>query len=211
MITASAALLDAAMAVQLAPWLVGIGIGAAVATLVLRARHRPFGSEPARLWQALGGDADTVPPHGLAGFAAVRELAERRREEALRSTQLQLRTVAAEERRLLCDTVLGNLHDGLLVVDATERVLYANAVAKTVLQLGEREHPTLQEAGARFEIVEGVRTVLAADLARGVKSCRIELADGERKAVFLIRAIAAAKLAGSRDAQVVVLEDWTAE
>jgi signal transduction histidine kinase len=189
------ALLDAVLAFPGTPWLGGAVLGGAIA----------------RLWRSLGGDAEQAPPPGRAGIAAVHELAERQRAAALRSTQLQLRTVAAEQQRLLCDTVLGNLQDGLVVIDATERVLYANAVARRVLQLGERELPALQECGARFEIVEGVRAVLAADLARGVKSCRVESQDGDRKTVFLIRAIAEAKLAGNRAAQVVVLEDWTAE
>ncbi len=211
MIGMPASTLDALLAAPATAWLAGALLGGAAVALLARTRLRALRDEPARLWQALGGGADRTPPPGPAGFRAVHDLAARQRDAATRSAQLQVRTAVAERQRLLCDTVLGNLQDGLLVIDATERVLYANTVARTVLQLGDREPASLAETTARFEIVEGVRSVLAADLARGVKSCRVEWQDGDHRAVFLIRAIGEAKLAGNRPAQVVVLEDWTAE
>lgn len=187
------------------PWLaVGLAAGAAAVRFWPRAERRA----PAPLWAALGrqpllGD-DTSWPAAL-------ELAATQRDAGLRSELLQLRTVAAEQRATLLDAVVGGLHDGLLVLDRTERVLFANTTARRLLALGDRTDVDLAHAEARSEVLDGVRAVLAADLGRTVKSVRIEVGDDDQRVVYLIRAIAEFALADTQHAQVVVLEDWTAE
>ena len=186
-------------------WLAGgVLLGLALAACRPRRGQRPSDA----LWQALGKERPALPAP-QAWTEALQQI-ERQREAALRSHHLHLRTVAAEQRLEIANAVLTRLQDGLLVVDATERVLYANAVARRVLQLEDRDQATLAQADAPFEIVDGVRSVLAADLARTVKTCRIESTAGDVKTVYLIRAIAEGA-SGPSPAQVVVLEDWTAE
>jgi signal transduction histidine kinase len=196
------------------PWTWGVA-GALAGVVVARrwggADARPLGG----LWLALGG-RDACPT-GAAAWPAIQEQAQRQHEAAQRSQQLQLRTVAAELRLAITDSVLANLQDGIVVVDPTEQILFANTVAKRVLQLddlaarGDGAEPHLADAKARTEIVDGVRAVLAADLARSVKTCRIDLEENDQRFVYVIRAIAEAPVPGARAAQVVVLEDWTAE
>jgi signal transduction histidine kinase len=174
------------------------------------ARKRTTGVD-LELWQALGGDPEQLPAAGATGQLTVLEQARRQLAAAQRSQHLQLRTAAAEQKLATNEAVLANLQDGLLVIDATDRVLFANGLARSLLGLGDREQPNLDQATAPTPVVDGVRAVLAADLARSVKSCRVEVAEGERRAVYLIRSIAETQLAGARRAQVVLLEDWTAE
>lgn len=192
------------------PWswaVFGAAAGAAVAAWWPRRDRRPLPS----LWEALGKS-----PAELAGtaddpwLAALQHVA-RQREAAQRSQQLQLRTVAAEGHLQMTNAVLGALQDGIIVFDRTEQVLYANATARTVLQLEDRPNITLEQAGARFEIVEGIRSVLSADLARSVKTCRIEWEDGDRRHVYLIRSLDTPPSPATQHAQVIVLENWTAE
>ncbi|MCU0867050.1 MAG: HAMP domain-containing histidine kinase [Planctomycetes bacterium] len=163
------------------------------------------------LWQAVGGDPDDLPAPGAAAAQALLERARQQHSAAQRSQHLQLRTAAAEQRLATTDAVLATLQDGLLVIDGTERVLLANDLCRSLLGLGNREHATLQQATAPHAIVDGVRSVLAADLARSVKSCRVEVDQQDRRSVYLIRSTAEVQLAGARRAQVVILEDWTAE
>jgi signal transduction histidine kinase len=60
-------------------------------------------------------------------------------------------------------------------------------------------------------MLDGVRAVLAADLARTVKTVRIEFLAGDARSVYLIRSVAEIELGDGQHAQLVVLEDWTAE
>lgn len=163
------------------------------------------------LWQALGGDPDEVPPSGPNAQLTLVERARQQQAVVQRGQHLQLRTAAVEQRLATTDAVLANLQDGLLVVDATERILLTNDVSRSLLGLDNREHPTLQQATAPQSIIDGVRAVLAADLARSVKSCRVEVDHADGRSVYLIRATAEVQLSGARRAQVVLLEDWTAE
>jgi len=190
------------------PWLAGgIALGAMVARLWPRRERRPL----ADLWQAIGKD-QPAPNATDDGWLSALQQVQRLREAALRSHHLHLRTLAAEQRLRLADAALANLQDGVLVVDASEHVLYANPTARTVLKLGEQEPALLSRADAPFEVVEGVRSVLAADLARTVKTCRIETLHDDVRKVYLIRAVAETEAASDTTrAQVVVLEDWTAE
>ncbi|MGB3969779.1 MAG: HAMP domain-containing sensor histidine kinase, partial [Planctomycetota bacterium] len=130
---------------------------------------------------------------------------------ALRGHQLQLRLAATELRLAVTDSVLTNLQDGIVVVDQGEQVLFANTVARTVLQFGETRDATLANAAAGGEIVAGMRSVLAADLARSVKTCRVELGNGDERVVYVVRAIGEAAIPGGQQAQVIALEDHTAE
>ena len=188
------------------PWLCGGALlGAFVARCWPRRDRRPL----APLWQAIGKEAPRTTATEDGWQSALQQVA-RLREAALRSHHLHLRTLAAEQRLRLADTALAHLQDGVIVVDAAEHVLYANPTARAVLKLGDREQPRLGQADAPFEVVEGVRSVLAADLARAVKTCRIETQQDEGRRVHLIRAVAETE-AGEAKAMVVVLEDWTAE
>lgn len=188
------------------PWL-ALGLAAGL-LLSHRGRRRDRAAARA-LWRA-AGRPDEPPRRGPALpelLTTVQRLAGR----AARADQLQLRTIAAERRAALSDAVLGSLHDGVVVIDRTERVLYANQTARALLRCGDREHPTLDQAETPFEIAAGMRTVLAADLARGVKACRVEWQSDDRRHVYLIRAAVEASLGDEQRAHVVVLEDWTAE
>lgn len=188
------------------PWLCGGALlGAFVARCWPRRDRRPL----APLWQAIGKEAPRTTATDDGWQSALQQVA-RLREAALRSHHLHLRTLAAEQRLRLADTALAHLQDGVIVVDAAEHVLYANPTARAVLKLGDREQPLLGQADAPFAVVEGVRSVLAADLARAVKTCRIETQQDEGRRVHLIRAVAETE-AGEAKAMVVVLEDWTAE
>jgi signal transduction histidine kinase len=187
------------------PWLgAGAIAGAAAALAWPRRDRRPL----APLWQSIGrpqaGAGDASWQQALAAVA-------RQRDAAQQSQLLQLRTVAAEQRLALCEAVLTHLQDGLLVLDRTERILFANETARRLLGMGDATDVTLGDSGASGEVLDGVRSVLAADLARGVKSVRIECQSGDARAVHLIRAIAELPLGGAQHAQIVVLEDWTAE
>jgi signal transduction histidine kinase len=174
-------------------------------------RRRSKGHDLTALWDALGcSPVDCVEP-GQDAWTVALEQVRRQHEAMLRSQNLQLRTTGIEQQLLMAHTVLGALQDGVLVLDNTERVLYANDTARRVLQLGDQPHLTLEQAGTRFEIVDGVRSVLGADLARSVKTCRIEWDADERRHVYLIRALATPTAPELQHVQVIALEDWTAE
>lgn len=183
------------------------GAGVLVGALWPRRQRRPLG----QLWAALGRVPPLVPATKGDPWQGALEAVAEEREGAMRSELLHLRTIATREQLALRETVLENLHDGIVVLDKAERILFANQVARRVMELGEIENPNLGQAEARFEIVEGIRSVLAADLARTVKTCRVEWQAEERRHVYLIRAVATTSLDGSQGAEVVVLEDWTAE
>ena len=190
-----------------APWawlLVAGAAGAAAGRWWPRRDRRP----PAALLHALGhqpGDADDAPwPATLLRLAQLREAAHLGQE-------LQLQLVGAEQRLQLQNAVLTHLQDGLLVLDRSERVLFANATARRVLGMGDGIGGLLEQTGAPGEVLDGVRAVLAADLARTVKSVRIEFEADDCRSVYLIRSVAEIELGEARHAQLVVLEDWTAE
>ncbi len=203
------------------PWVWAAGgalLGAVAAALWPRRERRPLRA----LWHALGKTPEDHLQQGDDPWLTVVCHVQQQHEAAQRGNQLQLRSVAAEQRLLLTETVLAGLQDGIVVLDQAERVLYANRTARTVLQLGDDEHVALA-AASRSEIVDGMRSVLAADLARSVKTCRVEWHADERRLVYLIRAaatapppiadgpVAAGPVAVPLQPQVVVLEDWTAE
>ena len=189
------------------PWLVvSLGLGAAFGSL-WRRRRLPL--EP--LWQALGRSPADPAATPAAAWTAVVEQVQLQRDSLRRSQEIQLRGLATEEQAAITSAVLAQLPDGVIAVDADERVLFANATARRVLQIGDRTQATLAQLEAPFEIVEGVRAVLAADLARTVKSSRIEWKADDRRYVYLIRAIAEVAVTKTKRAQVVLLEDWTAE
>jgi signal transduction histidine kinase len=163
---------------------------------------------PPALLQALGqqpGDADGVDWPG-----ALHRLG-RLCEAARDAQQTGVALTAAQARLRIKDLVLTHLQDGLLVLDRTERVLFANAIARRLLGLPDGNGGTLAEAGARAEILAGVRSVVAADLARTVKSVRLEWQNEDSRSVYLVRAVAEVEIGDAQHAQLVVLEDWTAE
>lgn len=185
--------------------------GRAAGSLFARLRPRRGGDHLAALWQALGRTpADCSEPGQDSWTAAIAEV-QRQREHLTRTQHVELQLSTATAQAQMAHAVLGALQDGVLVLDNTERVLYANATARRVLQIGEHEHVTLEQTATRFEIVEGIRSVLGADLARSVKTCRIEWDADDRRFVYMIRSLSAPTAPGLQHLQVVVLEDWTAE
>ncbi len=185
----------------------GAALGATAAALRPRRERRPLSA----LWDALGKSADDCLQPGTDAWQGVLDVVRGQSDGARESQQIQLRAVAAETQLEMTNAVLAALQDGVVVFDETERVLYANATARSVLQLGDRTNLTLEQAETRFEIVEGIRSILDADLARNVKTCRIEWDAGDRRHVYLLRALETPPSPAMRHAQVVVLENWTAE
>lgn len=163
------------------------------------------------LWQALGRSPLDGTAAGQNAWDAALEQVRRQHEASLQSQELLLRTMIADEQLHLTHAALGALSDGVLVLDETETILYANPTARRVLQLGELGHPRLEQSAARFEIIEGIRAVLVADLARSVKTCRIECEGDDRRLVYLIRDLTPHDDEAPARARVIVLEDWTAE
>lgn len=165
----------------------------------------------AALWDAIGRSPQDEPAPGQDPWTAVLAQVRRQRHEQVQNLQLQLQLTTVRAQAQMTQAVLAALQDGVLVLDSTERVLFANATARRVLQIGDGDGFTLEQATARFEIVEGIRSVLGADLARGVKTCRIEWDADERRFVYLIRSLATPTEPELQHLQIVVLEDWTAE
>jgi signal transduction histidine kinase len=189
------------------PAVLWIALLLALAALIGALRRRRQPRPPQELWQALGG----TPTPGQDGWEDVFALAAQQSATAMDGRRQHLRAITAEARLVLTQEVLGALQDGIVVVDATERVIYANATARRVLQLGDEPHPRLEQSDTRPEILQGIRSVLAADLARSVKTCRIEWEADDRQFVYLIRAMAQDAQGDPPRTQVIVFEDWTAE
>lgn len=204
-----------AQALAASPWAWAAGgalLGALLALVWPRRERRPLGA----LWQALGKVPEDHVQSGDDPWLTLLCHVQQQHEATQRANQLQLRTVAAERQLRLTETALAGLQDGIVVLDKAERVLYANRTARTVLQLGDAANITLSQVEGPGEVVDGMRSVLAADLARSVKTCRVEWHADERRLVYLIRAALAEPVAPAGEGsvtppQVVVLEDWTAE
>ncbi|MBL9079447.1 MAG: hypothetical protein JNL08_18235 [Planctomycetes bacterium] len=165
----------------------------------------------AAVWEALGrSPLDCTAPGQSAWDAAVQQI-RLQHDAMLQAQQLLLRTTVAEEQLRLTHAALGALVDGVLLLDPTERIVYANTTARRVLQVGDQPNQRLEQAAAPFAIVEGIRAVLGADLAHSVKTCRIECEDQGRRLVYLIRDLTPSGAETPQHVRVVVLEDWTAE
>jgi two-component system phosphate regulon sensor histidine kinase PhoR len=165
----------------------------------------------ASLWDALARSPRDCTEPGQDAWAAAIGQVRRQRQDLTQSLHLQLQLTTARAQAQMTQAVLAALQDGVVVLDNTERVLYANATARRVLQISDQQNITLEQATSRFEIVEGMRSVLGADLARSVKTCRIEWEAEERRFVYLIRSLATPTAPELQHLQIVVLEDWTAE
>lgn len=198
----------AVMLANLPPWLwpvLGLLVGVAAARLWPRADQARL---PA-LWAALG----RTPPAGRpadAWSAALAEVA-RQREAMLAAQAGQLQQHLDGSRIRLLETVLASLQDGVLVLDPSEQVLLANAMARRILGLGDRSEPALDQAAARHEVLDGIRAVLGADLAPAVKTRRIDWQRDDQRFVYLIRALAPPDGATAPGTHIVLLEDLTAE
>jgi len=174
-----------------------------------RSRQRP--DALASLWEALGRTPGDCTAPGQDAWDAALAQVRRQRRDLTQNLHVQLQLTTARAQAQMTQAVLAALQDGVVVLDNTERVLYANSTARRVLQIGDQENFTLEQAATRFEIVEGIRSVLGADLARAVKTCRIEWDAEERRFVYLIRSLAPPVEPELQHLQIVVLEDWTAE
>lgn len=182
---------------------------AAAARRLLPCRGQPTPRGLNALWQALDRSPIDCTEPGQSAWNAAIEQVRLQHAAMLESRALQLRTTLAETELRLAHGALAALPDGVLVLDATERVLFANATARRVLQFPDQGGTALEQAQAPLEIVDGIRSILGADLARSVKTCRIECQDGARTVVYLIRDLTPPTADAA--ARVIVLEDWTAE
>lgn len=175
----------------------------------VRPARAPRGLGP--LWDALGRSPADVREPGQSQWDALLQEVRRLRESVLHEQNAQLRATLAAEQLQIAHAALCALADGVVAIDATGQILYANPTARRVLGLRDLPMPKLEQAEAPVEIVEGVRAVLAADLARSVKTCRIECDDRDRHLVYLIRDLTPGEPGTPGHARIVVLEDWTAE
>lgn len=163
------------------------------------------------LWDALGRSPHDCREPGQDDWSAALEQVRRQRQRMTQDLGVQLQLTTLRAQAQMTQAVLAALQDGVLVLDNTEHLLYANATARRVLQIGDQQNITLEQASSRFEIVEGIRSVLGADLARSVKTCRIEWDAEDRRFVYLIRSLGTPDAPELQHLQIVALEDWTAE
>ncbi|MBK8974936.1 MAG: hypothetical protein IPM29_03340 [Planctomycetes bacterium] len=191
---------------ELPAWSAGLA-GLLVGLLLTRLRPRSDRQRVLALWTALDRPEPDLTEDS---WTTALEQVARHRDLARESQRLQLRSSVLETRYRLAVSVLDSQQDGILVFDRSEQVLFSNATARRILGLGDQPNVCLEQADTRFEIVEGVRSVLGADLARTVKTRRIEWDhDGERF-VYVIRSLTLAGHEHVGAAQVVLLEDLTA-
>lgn len=126
------------------------------------------------------------------------------RELAFRIEQLQLKSRETAENSELLETVLGSMIEGVVVIDARQRILYANAAAGPLLDL-----PTAQVAGrSLFEAARHprVQKLVQAVLAGGTPD-RIEYEVPRTDAIV---ALIASPLPGDQPSgAVLVLHDVT--
>lgn len=146
------------------------------------------------LWQQLGDQVAEL--RRRAGNARAAELRARVAEEGLE----QLRGVFEA------------LHDGVLVFEDGERLRAANAAARRLLRCEDGTAPTLARTSAEPALLEALRAVLAADLARGVCTRKVELARDGARAIYCVRGLDATRRGGGGPrGSVILLEDVTYE
>ena len=187
------------------------GLGHKLGSLFGPRRSRRSQDTLAALWDALGRSPTDCQEPGQDPWATALEQVRRQRQSLTRHQHVHLHLTTVTAQAQMAEAALAALQDGVVVLDNTERVLYANVTARRILQIGDQVRVTLEQAASRFEIVEGIRSVLGADLARSVKTCRIEWDAEERRFVYLIRSLPAPTQPELQHLQIVVLEDWTAE
>jgi two-component system phosphate regulon sensor histidine kinase PhoR len=189
-----------------------LGAGGLAWTL---ARARARAAERARL-QALA-DVAGVEERAPAAPLVARSLeladhvAELRR-RAANARAAELRARVAEEELARLRGVFEALHDGVLVFEEGERISGANAAARRLLRCAAGTAPTLGRSEAEPALLEALRAVLGADLARGVCARKVELARDGARATYRVRGLdAAVRGASGPSGPVVLLEDITYE
>ena len=137
----------------------------------------------------------------------------RRLQVEARSREVRSKLIGNENRSL--QTVFQALPIGILALRSAHRILYANEVAYSLLKLADQEEPVLDAGGNAPSVVLAVRSILSGDLARGVRTERIEVAqDNQETQVFRIRLLANSPTGeGLQDdnIQIVTFENITSE
>ncbi|MEM7202803.1 MAG: HAMP domain-containing sensor histidine kinase [Planctomycetota bacterium] len=200
--------------------LAALAAGVVVGLTLVRRRQPSQGVERVEeLWDVLGKPLSQALEGVDEAWSAALAETERQREAARRAQRLQLATHTIDRERELLLEALDALSDGILVLEGGERVAFANRMARQVLGFGDRDGPSLEQANASFEIVDAIRSVLGADLARRVKRCKIRWSDhDDSERTFVVRglessssAVAEELAAPATSRQLVALEDRTAE
>lgn len=140
--------------------------------------------------------------------------------EESRQQQVEARSMEVRGNLLLNENrslqaVFQALPIGILALRSANRIIYANEVASHLLRLEGEEDLVLDSSGGAPCVVGAVRTIVCGDLARGIRTERIEVPgeDGEVE-VFRIRLLA--NTAGEADPrndriQIVTFENITSE
>lgn len=137
----------------------------------------------------------------------------RRLQVEARSMEVRSNLLGNENRSL--QTVFQALPIGILALRSANRIIYANEVAGRLLQLEDDDDPVLDAAGGAPCVVGAVRSILSGDLARGIRTERIEvIRDEEEPEVFRVRLLANTAIESelSQDQiQIVTFENITSE
>lgn len=146
------------------------------------------------------GDFRRLPAHG-SGDAL--DLLGRSLNRTAARLDRTIRTLT--EERNLSSAILGSMVEGVLVVSATERVVFANAGFAEILGLGvpPQAGSTLLEVVRQTELIEAVRKVLA-----GEPRVESEIVTGTLRQHFFAVTVAAVRATETSGA-VIVLHDIT--
>jgi signal transduction histidine kinase len=161
-----------------------------------------------RLWAAIGKPPADVAPD--AAWERALGVVEQQRDLARRTQRLLLNVNLLSAERTLLASVLDALGDGVVVLDRSERILYANTIGRRILSVEGVEQPTLEHAQANPEVRDAIRSVLKADLARNVKSRRVQWREGDVERSYVVRCVTRGSAEPSEH-DLLVLEDLTTE
>jgi signal transduction histidine kinase len=137
----------------------------------------------------------------------------RRLQLATSSRDVTSKLVSNENSRLR--SVFQALPTGILVLRAARRILYANEVARNLLQVTDRDEPVLESAEGDAHMIGVVRSILSGDLARGIRSERVEVRQPDQEPqVYRVRLLTGTFSDDQLDddnIQIVTFENITAE
>ncbi len=182
-----------------------------VAALVVWALLRTTMNRRLTDLQASIGGGESTSPSGSENWDEAFSVIERLRDSARRTDRLLLHTGLLEDQHEVATEALDALPDGVVVLDSSEQVRYANAMARNVLGMGSRDNLNLDQMEGSLQIVDGIRSVMSADLARTVKSRRVEWRREDQVSVFVIRSLSDGDDSARPASHVVLLEDLTIE
>jgi signal transduction histidine kinase len=104
---------------------------------------------------------------------------------------------------------------GILVLRSSNRVMYVNEVAGSLLQLTDEDEPILESSGGAPHVLGTVRSILSGDLARGIRTERLEVTEPDQETqIYRIRLLASTLTEGLLDQeniQIVTFENITTE